>query len=226
MIRKIPIKFLGTSSVESIPRPDCDCPQCKSKDSKDNRKRSSILIDQKILVDVTPDILHQLRRDRIEKLDMLITTHDHEDHIGGLQHVLRLNPDINVMKMKPGQHFKIFGIDFFAFKVEHSNLITTIGLVINDLIYIPDSASLASAQSYLGEAKYAVLDGSVVGRAFGGHLPVGESVALTKPMTNLKKIYFTHNGHTRKTHQEMQKLIKDLGDSRFEIAYDRLEFEI
>ncbi|KKQ16827.1 MAG: hypothetical protein US31_C0026G0001, partial [Berkelbacteria bacterium GW2011_GWA1_36_9] len=42
----------------------------------------------------------------------------------------------------------------------------------------------------------------------------------------LKKIYFTHNGHTQKTHKEMVKLVQQVGDSRYTLAYDGLELEI
>ena len=91
---------------------------------------------------------------------------------------------------------------------------------------MPDSSSLDLAIKYLQEANIAILDGSVLGRSFGGHLAINEIVADVKPLKNLKKIYFTHNGHTHKTHQEMVKLVQSLGDARFTLAYDGLELKI
>ena len=220
------IKFLGTSSDKPLPREGCNCRQCQSKDEKDKRLRSSILINKKILIDANPDILEQLRSNQIENLDTLIITHEHEDHVGGLKHILRVNRNIRLIRMKPGQHFKLLGADFFAFRIEHSKMVPTVGLVINDVAYIPDSSSLSLAEKYLQDVKIAILDGSMLGRSFGGHLSLNEIIATVKPFKNLKKIYFTHNGHTRKTHKEMVELVQKLGDKRFTLAYDGLEIEV
>lgn len=220
------IKFLGTSSDKSLPREDCDCGQCLSKDEKDKRLRSSCLINKRILIDASPDILKQLRSNQIENLDTLIITHEHEDHIGGLKYILRTNRNIRLIRAKPGQHFKLLGADFFAFKVEHSKMAPTVGLVINEIAYIPDSVSLSLAEKYLQEVKIAILDGSMLGRTFGGHMAINDIIATVKPFGNLKKIYFTHNGHTNKTHREMTTIVQKLGDKRFNLAYDKLELKV
>ncbi|OGD56405.1 hypothetical protein A2V71_04710 [Candidatus Berkelbacteria bacterium RBG_13_40_8] len=220
------IKFLGTSSGESIPRADCDCRQCKSVDKKDKRLRPVILINKKILIDAGPDILKQLHQNQINALEAVLITHDHQDHIGGLKDLLRARRDIRIIRLKPGQHFKLLGIDFYAFKVKHSNLVPTVGVEINQGVYIPDISDLDWAVKYIKESKAAILDGSVLGRNFGGHLSMNEIIGETKEMKNLKKIYFTHNGHTKKPHKEMQELVKKMGDKRFFIAYDGLEIKV
>ncbi len=220
------IKFLGTSSEKLIPRDDCDCVQCKSSDPKDKRTRSSILIDKNILIDASPDILRQLRQSQISNLDSVLITHEHEDHTGGIKYLLRINRDLRIIRIKPGQHFKLLSKDFFGFKVEHSKMAPTVGIIINNLIYIPDSSSLSLANKYLQEVKIAVLDGSVLGRSFGGHLSINEIVSEVKPYKNLKKIYLTHNGHSGKTFKELSSIIKNLGDERFSLAYDGLEIKV
>lgn len=223
---QILLKFLGTSSAEAIPRPDDDCSQCQSEDAKDKRLRSAVLINKKILIDAGPDILKQLKRNQIENLDLVLITHDHDDHIGGIKDLQKIRRNLEITRLKPGQHFKWQGIDFYAFKVKHSSQITTVGLEIGPVIYIPDLADLDWAIKYLQESKIAILDGSVLNRNFGGHLSINEIINGTKKLRNLRRIYFTHNGHTHKTHKEMVKIVKTLGDDRFTLAYDGLELKI
>jgi len=95
-----------------------------------------------------------------------------------------------------------------------------------DTVYIPDSASLELALKYLQESKRAILDGSVLGRSFGGHMAINEIITAVKPFKSLRKIYFTHNGHTKKTHKEMVKLVQTIGDERFSLVYDGLELKV
>lgn len=227
MQKKCKIKFLGTSSERAIPREGCHCPQCQSKDKKDQRLRSSILVDEKILIDAGPDILKQLSVSKIKNLDTVIITHEHEDHISGLKYLLKSQRNLRIMRMNPGQHFRLLGVDFFAFKVLHSKLATTVGLEIaNKIVYIPDSSSLELALKYLKEINIAILDGSMFDRSFGGHLAMQDIIATTKPFKNLKKIYFTHNGHTHRPHREMVKSVQMVGDKRFTLAYDGLDLKI
>lgn len=220
------VKFLGTSSGEAIPRTGCDCAQCASIDKKDKRRRATILINKKILIDAGPDITKELRKDQIEALDTVIITHDHRDHSGGLNDILKINKKIRVIRPKAGQHFKLDKIDYYAFKVKHSQVLETVGLEIGPLIYIPDFAEIDWALKYLKESKVAVLDGSVLGRDFAGHLSINKIISETKNLRNLRKIYFTHNGHTRRPHKDMVKLVKALGDERFSLAFDGLELKI
>lgn len=225
-VKKITIKFLGTSNGLSLPRPDCDCEQCLSKDAKDKRLRSSLLINKKVLVDASPDVLKQLRKTQIENLELVLITHDHVDHDGGVKDLLKINRNLEIIRLKPGQHFKYEAVEFYAFKVKHSSVITTVGIEINSLIYIPDFADLEWAEKYLKESKIAVLDGSNLNRSIEGHLAMNKSINFTKNLRNLRKIYFSHNGHTRTQHKEMVKNVKALGDDRYSLTYDGLELSI
>jgi len=223
---KITIKFLGTSNGESLPRVGCDCAQCVSKDKKDTRLRSSLLVNRKILIDATPDILKELTKTQIEKLELVLITHDHSDHCGGIKDILKIKPNLEIVRLKPGQHFKWEGIEFYAFKVMHSLSIVTVGLEMGPVVYIPDVNNLITATKYFKESKIAILDGSVINRSTLGHLAINEIIAQTKNLRNLRKIYFSHNGHTKRTHKEMVKTVKALGDERYSLAYDGLELNI
>jgi phosphoribosyl 1,2-cyclic phosphate phosphodiesterase len=72
----------------------CDCEVCRSTDKKDNRLRSSILVQSAqttIVVDTGPDFRYQMLRQRVKKLDAVIYTHPHKDHLAGLDDIRAYN---------------------------------------------------------------------------------------------------------------------------------------
>ncbi len=88
------ITFLGTGTSSGVPMIACDCEVCRSTDKKDKRLRSSILIESAattIVIDTTPDFRYQMLRAKVKKLDAVIFTHPHKDHIAGLDDVKAFN---------------------------------------------------------------------------------------------------------------------------------------
>jgi len=84
------ITFLGTGTSVGIPRIACDCAVCRSDDPKNERLRCSLLIEnggQNILIDTTPDLRTQALRHDIRKVDAVLFTHGHADHLHGLDDV-------------------------------------------------------------------------------------------------------------------------------------------
>jgi len=72
----------------------CDCEVCTSTDKKDNRLRSSILVESStttVVVDTTPDFRYQMLRAGVKKLDAVLFTHSHKDHVAGLDDIRAFN---------------------------------------------------------------------------------------------------------------------------------------
>ena len=95
------VTFLGTGTSQGVPFLCCECSVCKSNDKKDNRLRSSILLESdttKIIIDSGPDFRQQLLRQNLKTLDAVIFTHEHKDHIAGLDEVKAFN-FFNKMRM-------------------------------------------------------------------------------------------------------------------------------
>ena len=88
------IEFLGTGTSSGVPMVACKCIVCSSPDAKDKRLRSSIHLQSSstsVVIDTTPDFRYQMLRSEIEKLDGVVFTHAHKDHIAGLDDVKAFN---------------------------------------------------------------------------------------------------------------------------------------
>ena len=81
------ITVLGSGTSQGVPIITCDCDVCHSSDVRDMRLRTSILVETKdttICIDAGPDFRYQMLRAKVKKLDAILITHEHKDHIGGL----------------------------------------------------------------------------------------------------------------------------------------------
>ncbi|MBT6439785.1 MAG: MBL fold metallo-hydrolase [Flavobacteriales bacterium] len=97
------ITFLGTGTSQGVPIIACDCEVCRSKDEKDKRLRSSIMLedgDDTFVIDTGPDFRQQMLRENVKNLTAIIYTHEHKDHLGGMDDVRAFNfilkKDINL----------------------------------------------------------------------------------------------------------------------------------
>ena len=88
------VTFLGTGTSQGVPVIGCDCQVCRSLDYRDKRLRSSVYLqinDIALVIDTGPDFRQQMLRERIKKLDAILFTHEHKDHIAGLDDVRAYN---------------------------------------------------------------------------------------------------------------------------------------
>jgi len=88
------VTFLGTGTSQGVPVIACNCKVCLSSNPKDKRLRTSALIQadkQNIIIDSGPDFRYQVLRSGIQHLDAILFTHQHRDHIAGLDDVRSFN---------------------------------------------------------------------------------------------------------------------------------------
>lgn len=81
------LTFLGTGTSIGVPEMRCHCQTCRSDNPHDKRLRTSALIESdttKIIIDCGPDFRQQALRASIEQIDAVLLTHEHYDHVGGL----------------------------------------------------------------------------------------------------------------------------------------------
>jgi phosphoribosyl 1,2-cyclic phosphate phosphodiesterase len=98
---KATLTVLGSGTSVGVPTIGCDCAVCHSKDSKDRRTRPSILVEyagRAVLIDTTPDFREQAIRERIRRLDAVLYTHPHADHLLGIDDLRPLS-----YQHKPGK---------------------------------------------------------------------------------------------------------------------------
>ena len=88
------ITFLGTGTSQGVPIIGCKCRVCDSLNPKDKRLRTSIMIEingKRFVIDTGPDFRQQMLRERVERIDAVIYTHDHRDHVAGLDDIRAFN---------------------------------------------------------------------------------------------------------------------------------------
>ena len=93
-VQGIELQFLGTGTSAGVPMIACDCAVCLSSDPRDKRTRCSVVIrygETVVLVDTTPELRLQAVACRVKRIDAVVYTHAHADHIMGLDDVRRFN---------------------------------------------------------------------------------------------------------------------------------------
>ncbi len=91
---KVKLLFLGTGTSQGVPLIACPCEVCQSEDSHDKRLRSSVVFQaggKNIVIDTGPDFRQQMLRSGIKSISAVLFTHEHKDHVAGLDDVRAYN---------------------------------------------------------------------------------------------------------------------------------------
>jgi phosphoribosyl 1,2-cyclic phosphate phosphodiesterase len=147
----VKLTFLGTGTSQGVPVVACRCPVCLSANTRDKRLRASVMIEtrnQCLVIDAGPDFRQQMLLHEVRHLNGILITHEHVDHIFGLDDIRAFNwvqkqaTDIYAEERVQTAIRRIFDYAFSTYKYPgipqmHLHLIENKSFLINDLEVIP-----------------------------------------------------------------------------------------
>jgi len=242
------VLFLGTGTSTGVPLIGCKCNVCASIDKKDNRLRASVLITDgttKILIDCGPDLRQQLLTYQVNHLSGILLTHEHYDHVGGLDDVRPLGEAqmyaekkvLNVIQRNMPYCFgenkypnvptiHLNEIDENAFFIDHLKVLPIrimhaklpiLGFRIGNLAYLTDVKTLDDkAIEQLQNLDVLILNSLRIKKHIA-HLSLDEALELAARI-GAKKTYFTHMSHDMGLHEDVNQLLPE----NIQLAYDGL----
>lgn len=250
------IKFLGTSAGWPLPRLGCECEICTSKNPKDTRTRTQLLVNQSILIDAGPDTYNHLKKENPRKIRAILLSHTHTDHIIGfhdLTHVYNAykpipihvpsvlvpeirrsmgprNQNLKINVVKPNEPFTVENVKVEYFPVIHGKT-PAFGIKLKEskiFIYITDFSRILPAQvRTVKHADMWAIDGSTLGKTGQGQGHISITDGIRiSKELKIKETYFIHIGHKTGTHRFLENHLVQKAGKNFHISYDGLEINI
>ncbi|MGC9151558.1 MAG: MBL fold metallo-hydrolase [Microbacter sp.] len=247
------ILFLGTGTSTGVPSICCQCEVCTSSDPHDTRLRSSILLidnGKNILIDCGPDFRQQMLTHHICSLDAVLLTHEHYDHVSGLDDVRAFHtvnifaenrvaeiiqrnlhysfadkkypgvPNFNMHIIHALDTFQIDDITCTPIRVMHAQL-PVLGFRIGNMAYLTDLKTIPPESIPHLRGLDVLILGTLRFTPHFSHLNVEESLQIIR-MLAPKRTYFTHIGHDMGKHADVEKRLP----VHVALAYDGLKISI
>ena len=235
------VTFLGTGTSQGVPVIACDCEVCKSIDYRDKRLRSSVHIQvegKSIIIDTGPDFRQQVLRERIELLDAILFTHEHKDHIAGMDDVRGFNFKLKknipifaaerVINNLEKEYAYVFAHDPFflddlkiiPIKVLHHKL-PVWGFRINDFSYVTDAKYIPLEEKGKLTGSKVLVVNALRKKEHISHFTLQEALGLIEEIKP-EKAYLIHLSHQMGFHKEVSQELPD----HVEIAYDGLKVKV
>lgn len=245
------LTFLGTGTSTGVPYINCTCETCMSNDPKDKRLRCSALLEvdgKNILLDCGPDFRQQALNAGLHKIDAVLLTHKHMDHILGLDD---LRPFGNV-KIYSNQEtdeaiHKVFSYCFNndykgipqlethiiteePFKIGNTTIhpiliwhykLPAFGYRINNFAYLTDFKTIDEEQLEKIKGLDVLVTDALRWEEHFSHVNIDEALALVEKIKP-KKCYFVHMSHSLGLHDNAQKKLPE----NVYFAYDGLTIDI
>lgn len=246
--QEIKVYFLGTGTSTGVPQIGCNCQTCLSTDTKDKRLRSSVYIEVNnlhILIDAGPDLRQQLLTAKINSLDAILITHEHYDHIGGLDDIRPLGDTVvyaekrvlNTIRKNmpycfsenkyPGvplielieiseDKFLVQGLEIEPIRAMHAQL-PVLGFKINNMAYLTDVKTMDNQNIKKLKNIDTLIINSLRHTEHISHMSLTETLQLIEQI-NPKQAFLTHLSHDMGQHEKNQLTLPE----NIQIAYDNL----
>jgi len=244
--------FLGTGTSTGIPQIGCKCNVCTSKNEKDKRLRASVLItagNKKILIDCGPDFRQQLLTYKVDRISAVLLTHEHYDHVSGLDDLRPLGkaevyaekkvitiiernmpycfsenkypgvPLIHLHEINENE-FVIEDLKIQPIRIMHAKL-PILGFRIGNLAYLTDVKTIDDASiEQLKNLDVLVLNALRINNHIS-HLSLSEALELAGKI-GAKETYFTHISHDMGLHDVVNQTLPE----NIQFAYDGMTLNI
>ncbi len=247
------LTFLGTGTSTGVPRIGCDCPVCTSTHPLDQRLRCSALLcwdGVKLLLDCGPDFRTQALHHHITELDAILITHEHYDHVGGLDDIRPLGdmpiyaeqrvldaiqrnmpycfganhypgaPDITLHEVVPQQTFYVQSLAINPLRVMHGRL-PIVGYRIGNFAYITDASAIDEDTLRALQGIDVLVMNALQIEPHPAHFSLAEALAVVERVQP-KRTYFIHFSHHIGFHTE----ISDILPPNVYLAYDNLTIDL
>jgi phosphoribosyl 1,2-cyclic phosphate phosphodiesterase len=241
--------FLGTGTSTGIPQIGCGCKVCTSTEIKDIRLRASVLIsegDTRILIDCGPDLRQQLIRYKIYHLSGILLTHEHYDHVGGLDDVRPLGeaqlyaekkvlgviqrnmpycfaenkyPGVPLIKLHEisEEPFTIGELEIQPIRVMHARL-PILGYRFGHIAYLTDAKTIEDKSIEQLKGLDILVINALRPQKHISHLSLDEAIEIATKI-GAKETYFTHMSHDMGLHNEVNMILPE----HIQLSYDGLE---